>query len=90
MTKIINKTKNSENDERCIKALKELKCLKVNEVRNNDSKTFNNFSDDWWDVLHEVDMCDEGEETELNANTAESARKWIEKYKVLYEEYNYC
>ena len=82
----------------CKKAISELKRLKVHDLCGWDWEE--NFGDDWWLVLHEVDLYVEGEfcrevsragsmadPTAMNLQQAKRADKWLVKYNDLFNKY---
>lgn len=46
-----------------------------------------NFFMIWWQVQHELDLFDEGEESGLSKNNYESGKKWLDENRDLAEKY---
>lgn len=83
--------------EDCVKAINELKRLKVYGLLALDYEE--TFSDVWWLVLHEVDLYEEGEFCQeasrcdwadlsaMNIRNAQSADRWLVKWLPLFNKY---
>ena len=85
--------------EDCVKAINELKRLKVYHLIATDYEE--TFSDVWWLVLHEVDMYEEGEfcqeasrsiwgesdEGAMNIRNAQAADRWLVRWLPLFNKY---
>ena len=81
----------------CRKAVSELKRLKVYGLCGFDYEE--TFSDVWWLVLHEVDLyaegeyckeksrCSWGDDGAMNLKQAQTADRWLLKWKHLFEKY---
>ena len=67
-------------------ALERLESLKVNEYRNVDYHAQKSFYDVWWSVLHEVDLYEEGEGSQLNKTTFKGAKNWLKSFSHLCKE----
>jgi len=69
-----------------VDAISKLEELKVDEYRNKDFSSQDSFDKVWFSVLHEVDMFEEGEETQLKKRSIDASKRWLEKYKYLCKE----
>jgi hypothetical protein len=81
----------------CIKAINELKRLKVYNLIATDYEE--TFSDVWWLVLHEVDLyaegefcqeasrCDWADPSAMNIRHCQSADRWLVKWLPLFNKY---
>lgn len=76
--------------EDCKKAIGELRRLKVYRLAAVDD-CVDSFADEWWMVLHEVDLYVEGEFTEedggMNKAQAKRADKWLVDHLDLFNKY---
>ena len=76
----------TELPDECMKAITELKKLKVYKAMNDD--IIDNFADVWFRVQHECDMYEEGEDSnELSYQSYIGAMNWLDRYKDLYRKY---
>ena len=66
------------------KALKELKRLKVYRILSHDPLSDKTFSDIYFKVLHETDIHEEEEGSELTRQSYKSAKNWLNKYHHLF------
>lgn len=74
-------------DERIQIALERLEGLAVDRFRNDDYSAQKSFDDVWWSVLHEVDLYEEGEETEFRSvRSVEATKKWLKSFSHLCTE----
>lgn len=74
-------------DERIQIALERLESLAVDRFRNYDYSAQKSFDDVWWSVLHEVDLYEEGEETEFRSvRSVEATKKWLKSFSHLCTE----
>lgn len=83
--------------EDCVKAIKELKRLKVYNLIGIDHEE--TFADVWWLVLHEVDLYEEGEfcqeasrcnwadPSAMNIRSAKAADRWLVRWLPLFNKY---
>lgn len=62
-------------------AVKECKKLKAYKIRDDNNEE--NFSDIYYHVLHEADMYEWGEETDLKKSGYIAAKQWLLKYQYL-------
>lgn len=77
----------SIEDERIQIALERLEGLAVDRFRNDDYSAQKSFDDVWWSVLHEVDLYEEGEETEFRSvRSVEATKKWLKSFSHLCTE----
>lgn len=77
----------SIEDERIQIALERLESLAVDRFRNDDYSAQKSFDDVWWSVLHEVDLYEEGEETEFRSvRSVEATKKWLKSFSHLCTE----
>ena len=77
----------SIEDERFQIALERLEGLAVDRFRNDDYSAQKSFDDVWWSVLHEVDLYEEGEETEFRSvRSVEATKKWLKSFSHLCTE----
>ena len=77
----------SIEDERIQIALERLEGLAVDRFRNDDYSDQKSFDDVWWSVLHEVDLYEEGEETEFRSvRSVEATKKWLKSFSHLCTE----
>lgn len=77
----------SIEDERIQIALERLEGLAVDRFRNDDYSAQKSFDDVWWSVLHEVDLYEEGEETEFRSvRSVEAIKKWLKSFSHLCTE----
>lgn len=77
----------SIEDERIQIALERLEGLVVDRFRNDDYSAQKSFDDVWWSVLHEVDLYEEGEETEFRSvRSVEATKKWLKSFSHLCTE----
>jgi len=77
----------SIEDERIPIALERLEGLAVDRFRNDDYSAQKSFDDVWWSVLHEVDLYEEGEETEFRSvRSVEATKKWLKSFSHLCTE----
>ena len=77
----------SIEDERLQIALERLEGLAVDRFRNDDYSAQKSFDDVWWSVLHEVDLYEEGEETEFRSvRSVEATKKWLKSFSHLCTE----
>lgn len=77
----------SIEDERIQIALERLEGLAVDRFRNDDYSAQKSFDDVWWSVLHEVDLYEEGEETEFRSvRSVEATKKWLKNFSHLCTE----
>lgn len=77
----------SIEDERIQIALERLDGLAVDRFRNDDYSAQKSFDDVWWSVLHEVDLYEEGEETEFRSvRSVEATKKWLKSFSHLCTE----
>ena len=77
----------SIEDERIQIALERLESLAVDRFRNYDYMAQKSFDDVWWSVLHEVDLYEEGEETEFRSvRSVEATKKWLKSFSHLCTE----
>lgn len=77
----------SIEDERIQIALERLEGLAVDRFRNDDYSAKKSFDDVWWSVLHEVDLYEEGEETEFRSvRSVEATKKWLKSFSHLCTE----
>lgn len=77
----------SIEDERIQIALERLEGLAVDRFRNDDYSVQKSFDDVWWSVLHEVDLYEEGEETEFRSvRSVEATKKWLKSFSHLCTE----
>lgn len=77
----------SIEDERIQIALERLEGLAVDRFRNDDYSAQKSFDDVWWSVLHEVDLYEEGEETEFRSvRSVEATKKWLKSFSQLCTE----
>ena len=68
-------------------ALERLEGLAVDRFRNDDYSAQKSFDDVWWSVLHEVDLYEEGEETEFRSvRSVEATKKWLKSFSHLCTE----
>lgn len=76
--------------EDCRKAIGELRRLKVYSLAALDD-CIESFSDEWWMVLHEVDLYVEGEFPEedggMNLSQARRADRWLVDHLDLFNKY---
>ena len=64
-----------------------LESLAVDRFRNYDYSAQKSFDDVWWSVLHEVDLYEEGEETEFRSvRSVEATKKWLKSFSHLCTE----
>ena len=64
-----------------------LEGLAVDRFRNDDYSAQKSFDDVWWSVLHEVDLYEEGEETEFRSvRSVEATKKWLKSFSHLCTE----
>ena len=77
----------SIEDARIQIALERLEGLAVDRFRNDDYSAQKSFDDVWWSVLHEVDLYEEGEETEFRSvRSVEATKKWLKSFSHLCTE----
>lgn len=77
----------SIEDERIQIALERLEGLAVDRFRNDDYSAQKSFDDVWWSVLHEVDLYEEGEETEFRSvRSVEATKRWLKSFSHLCTE----
>lgn len=77
----------SIEDERIQIALERLEGLAVDRFRNDDYSAQKSFEDVWWSVLHEVDLYEEGEETEFRSvRSVEATKRWLKSFSHLCTE----
>lgn len=77
----------SIEDDRIQIALERLEGLAVDRFRNDDYSAQKSFDDVWWSVLHEVDLYEEGEETEFRSvRSVEATKKWLKSFSHLCTE----
>lgn len=77
----------SIEDEQIQIALERLEGLAVDRFRNDDYSAQKSFDDVWWSVLHEVDLYEEGEETEFRSvRSVEATKKWLKSFSHLCTE----
>lgn len=77
----------SIEDERIQIALERLEGLAVDRFRNDDYSAQKSFDDVWWSVLHEVDLYEEGGETEFRSvRSVEATKKWLKSFSHLCTE----
>lgn len=77
----------SIEDERIQLALERLEGLAVDRFRNDDYSAQKSFDDVWWSVLHEVDLYEEGEDTEFRSvRSVEATKKWLKSFSHLCTE----
>ena len=77
----------SIEDERFQIAIERLEGLAVDRFRNDDYSAQKSFDDVWWSVLHEVDLYEEGEETEFRSvRSVEATKKWLKSFSHLCTE----
>ena len=67
-------------------ALQKLETLAVSKYRNDDYSYQDSFDKIWRSVLHEVDLYEEGEESQLTKNAVRGAKNWLKAYSHLCKE----